>query len=132
MRCRSSNRDFTTKTPLKQNQFGFVVGGPVLLPKIYDGRNHTFWLVSYNGGRRATGSYGVTQMPRRRKAGRLRHVADAAIRSADQRVTPGGSVPVSRTPFAGNQIPLSRSRPERQSHQVWQTPNVPCQTPCNN
>ena len=54
---------FHTKTPLKQNQFGFVTGGPVFLPKLYDGRNRTFFFVSYNGGRRATGSYGVTQMP---------------------------------------------------------------------
>jgi hypothetical protein len=37
--------------PLRQNQFGFVAGGPVYLPKIYDGRNKTFWLVNYEGSR---------------------------------------------------------------------------------
>ena len=26
---------------LRQNQFGFVVGGPVYIPKLYDGRNKT-------------------------------------------------------------------------------------------
>ena len=25
--------------PLKQNQYGFTIGGPVLIPKFYNGRN---------------------------------------------------------------------------------------------
>jgi hypothetical protein len=29
--------------PLKQNQFGYSLGGPVILPKIYNGRNRTFF-----------------------------------------------------------------------------------------
>ncbi len=125
---------FHTKTPLKQNQFGFVVGGPVLLPKIYDGRNHTFWLVSYNGGRRATGSYGVTQMPTAaEKQGDFGTWPTQLFDPLTSVVTPGGSVPVSRTPFAGNQIPLSRFAPQSANLiKFWQTPNVPCQTPCNN
>ena len=35
---------------LDQKQFGFVVGGPVMLPG-YDGRNRTFFLVNYEGTR---------------------------------------------------------------------------------
>ncbi len=31
------------KDALRRNQFGFVVSGPVSIPKIYDGRNKTFW-----------------------------------------------------------------------------------------
>ncbi len=34
---------------LRQNDFGFTVGGPVRLPKVYDGRNRTFFFVSYEG-----------------------------------------------------------------------------------
>lgn len=34
---------------LRQNDFGFTTGGPVLLPKLYDGRNRTFFFVSYEG-----------------------------------------------------------------------------------
>lgn len=34
---------------LRQNDFGFTAGGPVLLPKIYDGKNRTFFFVSYEG-----------------------------------------------------------------------------------
>jgi Carboxypeptidase regulatory-like domain len=37
------------KPALRQNDFGFVLGGPVLLPHIYNGRNRTFFIVSYEG-----------------------------------------------------------------------------------
>ncbi|HYP07167.1 MAG TPA: carboxypeptidase-like regulatory domain-containing protein [Bryobacteraceae bacterium] len=39
------------RNKLRQNQPGFVVGGPVVLPKLYNGRNKTFWLVNYEGRR---------------------------------------------------------------------------------
>jgi len=52
------NDAFDAKAPfqqtlpeLRQNQFGFVVGGPVYIPKVYDGRNKTFFLVNYEGWR---------------------------------------------------------------------------------
>ncbi|MFL6464971.1 MAG: carboxypeptidase regulatory-like domain-containing protein, partial [Bryobacteraceae bacterium] len=37
------------KAPLRQNQFGFVVGGPVFIPKLYNGRNRTFFMADYEG-----------------------------------------------------------------------------------
>jgi hypothetical protein len=40
------------KTALRQNQFGFTVGGPVMIPKLYDGRNRTFFMFNYEGRRR--------------------------------------------------------------------------------
>ena len=43
--------DKTAPAPLlDQKQFGFVVGGPVMVPG-YDGRNRTFFLVNYEGTR---------------------------------------------------------------------------------
>jgi outer membrane receptor protein involved in Fe transport len=43
---------FQSKIPeLRQNQFGFVLGGPIYIPKLYDGRNRTFFLVNYEGWR---------------------------------------------------------------------------------
>src|SRR5919202_1174130 len=36
----------TTPT-LKMNDFGFFVGGPILLPKLYNGRDKTFFFASY-------------------------------------------------------------------------------------
>jgi len=39
------------KPVLKQHDFGFTVGGPAYLPKLYDGRNKTFFFFSYEGFR---------------------------------------------------------------------------------
>ena len=39
-------------TPVnRQNEFGFALGGPVLIPKVYDGRNKSFFHVVYSGFR---------------------------------------------------------------------------------
>jgi hypothetical protein len=37
----------TSSTPFKQNQFGGTFGGPVVLPKLYNGRNKTFFFAAY-------------------------------------------------------------------------------------
>jgi hypothetical protein len=37
--------------PLKQNQYGFTLGGPVSIPKIYNGKNRTFFFASWMGER---------------------------------------------------------------------------------
>ena len=37
------------KAPLKQNEFGGNFGGPVRLPKLYNGRDKTFFFVDYTG-----------------------------------------------------------------------------------
>ncbi len=34
---------------LRQNDFGGIVGGPVVIPALYNGRNKTFFFVSYEG-----------------------------------------------------------------------------------
>jgi hypothetical protein len=46
----------TTIPTLRQNQFGYVAGGPVYIPKLYDGRNKTFWLANYEGWRITDGA----------------------------------------------------------------------------
>ena len=45
-----------TKPVYKQNDFGVTVGGPVWLPKIYNGRNRTFFFFSYEGFRNRVGA----------------------------------------------------------------------------
>jgi hypothetical protein len=37
------------KAPLKQNEFGGTFGGPVWIPKLYNGRDKTFFFVDYTG-----------------------------------------------------------------------------------
>ncbi len=38
-------------TPFRNNDFGFTLGGPVFLPKIYHGQNRTFFFANYEGTR---------------------------------------------------------------------------------
>jgi hypothetical protein len=45
----------------KQNEWGFVVGGPVVLPHLYNGRNKTFFLATYGGYRYRTAPGGGIQ-----------------------------------------------------------------------
>ena len=40
----------------RQNDFGFTAAGPVYIPKLYDGRNKTFFFVSYEGFRNRVGA----------------------------------------------------------------------------
>ncbi len=47
----------TGKTPVdQQNEFGFSVGGPVSIPKVYDGRNKTFFFFNFDGWRTVAGN----------------------------------------------------------------------------
>jgi hypothetical protein len=39
----------TGKPAFRQNQWGMVLGGPVKIPGVYDGRNKSFWLFNYEG-----------------------------------------------------------------------------------
>jgi outer membrane receptor protein involved in Fe transport len=57
--------DDTGKANIKKvNTFGFEVGGPAYLPKIYDGRNKTFWDVTYEGyKKRGAGRSVIARVP---------------------------------------------------------------------
>ncbi len=46
----------TSNPVLKLNQFGFVASGPVYIPKLYDGRNRSFWMANYEGWRMNNGT----------------------------------------------------------------------------
>ena len=53
----TSSRGTPTANPvLRQNQFGFVAGGPIYIPKVYDGRNKSFFMANYEGWRITNGA----------------------------------------------------------------------------
>jgi Carboxypeptidase regulatory-like domain len=100
-----SNASNTPRQPFKQNQFGFAVGGPVVIPKLYDGHNKTFFFGDYEGLRRRTSA-----------SSSLRDVPPMAFRNGDfssfnrkiydprtRRLNASGQVVA--TPFPNNQIP---------------------------
>ncbi len=57
------NRSSLGKPPLRYNQFGFTVGGPVWLPKIYNGRNRSFFFVNWEAIRYSTSAVTQTRVP---------------------------------------------------------------------
>jgi hypothetical protein len=67
-----SNAAGSPRQPFKQNQFGLTFGGPVVLPKLYNGRNKTFFFVDYEGLRRATSA-----------SSSLRDIPPVAFRTGD-------------------------------------------------
>ena len=44
------------RAPLRQNQFGASAGGPLSIPKLYNGKNRTFFFVAWEGYRYASKS----------------------------------------------------------------------------
>ena len=62
-RCRRAHFFDARKPPFRRNQFGFNIGGPVMLPHFgeggsplgYNGKNRTFFFFSYEGTRQRQG-----------------------------------------------------------------------------
>ena len=55
-----SNRAGKARQIYKQNDFGFTVGGPVWIPKLYHGKDKTFFFFSYEGFRNRNGATNFT------------------------------------------------------------------------
>lgn len=47
----------------QRNQYGGVIGGPLVIPKIYNGRDRTFWLFNYEGFKVRSGSTVISTIP---------------------------------------------------------------------
>jgi len=58
-------RDNFTNTAAKliRNEYGGTAGGPVFIPKVYNGKNKTFWFFSYEGYKQRTGSFANYKVP---------------------------------------------------------------------
>jgi hypothetical protein len=52
-----------TRNPLRQNQFGVTSGGPIIIPKLYNGRNRTFFFFAYEGFRQSQSAQNITLTP---------------------------------------------------------------------
>lgn len=121
--------------PFKFNQFGGSIGGPVAIPKIYNGRNKTFFFVNVESVRFVQGVTFIGTVPRAAELTgdfpNVRNAAGALITIYDPATTapnPNGSGSV-RQPFPGNRIPLDRIDPvARNVAKFFPAPNA---TPVN-
>jgi len=100
------------------NMFAITNGGPVYIPKIYDGRNRTFYFFSYGGARYRIGNRSFTQVP----TPEFRQGDFSALLGSINIVDP-----VTGMPFPGNRIPASRisSVSKNMQDQVYPDPNRP-------
>jgi hypothetical protein len=57
------NSNNIAKGELRQNQFGFTAGGPVIIPKVFNGRNKLFFFGDYEGLRRVQGTVLTGSVP---------------------------------------------------------------------
>jgi hypothetical protein len=87
----------TTVDPLERNQFGFVAGGPIVLPGLYNGKDKLFGMVSYEGTRRRQSVTTTTLVPTlKERAGDFSGLAATIVD------------PFTKIPFPGNVIPADR------------------------
>ncbi len=113
------------KQQIRQNQYGFVVNGPVVLPKLYNGKDKTFFMFNFEGRKR-----------------RLPGAAESALVPTEEfrngdfsqllRIpTPVQLVdPLNGTPFAGNILPASRiTNTAKSLLPFWEKPQVAVANP---
>jgi len=105
-----ANLQNTGKVPFRQNQYGVAVGGPVIVPKLYHGREKTFWFFNWEGYRSRRGSTNISSFPTAdERTGNLSVIPQTIYDPLTGVAGPGGTIV--RQPFAGNIIPTNRISP---------------------
>ncbi len=99
----ANNRAGRPRPKTRLNEQGLGVGGPIWIPKLYDGRNKSFFFLTYTRRRQPAGvSTAISTVPTAAmKTGDLTETGRAIY---DPATTSGNT----RQPFAGNRIPSSR------------------------
>jgi hypothetical protein len=108
----------TTRPPFKFNQFGFTLGGPIIIPKVYNGKNRTFFFFNYEGFQQRRAATQVVTIPNAAwKAGNLASNLNGQTPlppifdpyTERQTGVDAQGLPIyGRQPFPNNQIPTNR------------------------
>ncbi len=101
-----------TKPPGRAHYYASHIAGPLLLPKIYNGRNRTFFLFSYDGYTTPGARILVPNVP----TVRFRQGDFSRLFDARGVLTPVRD-PLNSQPFAGNVIPAARLNATAQAFQ---------------
>jgi hypothetical protein len=108
------NNFFTNKNRLRApvthyNQFGGTAGGPLLLPRVFDGRNRVFWFFAFEGMQLAQPNTAFMSVPTAaERSGDFSKILAAGTVLYDPYSAKLASSVVSRTAFANNKIPSTR------------------------
>ena len=108
-----NNKNNTAKPVYNDNRYGAAAGGPVYLPRVYDGRNRTFFFYAWQANK-----WGIPQSftrtvptaPQREGdfSSLLRLSNGSAYQIYDPATTAAAGNQFRRDPFPGNVIPKSR------------------------
>ncbi|MBL8295562.1 MAG: carboxypeptidase regulatory-like domain-containing protein, partial [Bryobacterales bacterium] len=91
------------------NTFGGSIGGPIVLPKIFNGRNHSFFYTNFEGSREGNAIDSILTVPTAKmRQGDFSEVSTAIYNPLSVRTVNG--VPT-RDPFPGNIVPPSLHDP---------------------
>jgi hypothetical protein len=109
----NTNRFGRQKGVFHDNVFGGTFGGPVRLPKIYDGKDKTFFFLNYEGTRRRTGNnVQLASVPTalERQGDFSQSVLDGGVpvQIFDPLTSRVDGTRVRREPFPGNRVPQTR------------------------
>ncbi|HKX30038.1 MAG TPA: TonB-dependent receptor [Blastocatellia bacterium] len=98
--------------PFKRNQYGLTVGGPVMLPKLYQGRDRLFFLFNWEGLRERKALTQLINVPLTAERNGNFSQSGVTIYDPDTRVFDAdGKVIRAPTPFPDNRIPDNRINP---------------------
>jgi hypothetical protein len=108
--------DFYQKPPhLVRNEFGASLGGPIMVPKVYRGRDRTFFFFAWEGIRQRAASTRSTAVPTAAmRQGDFLGLVDNQNRRFtlyDPLSTASAPGTWTRTPFLNNAMPVSRMSP---------------------
>ncbi|HZT30514.1 MAG TPA: carboxypeptidase regulatory-like domain-containing protein [Bryobacteraceae bacterium] len=113
------------KNLLRQNQYGGVFSGPLIIPKVYNGKDRTFFMFDYEGRKlRQPNQVGQQNAPTDAfENGDLSALLNRRGPSGNPLPSVQVIDPITGIPFANNQIPASRISPAAKSlFQFWPKP----------
>ncbi len=104
------------------NTFGGSIGGPISLPKIFSGRNHSFFYTNFEGSREGNAIDSILNVPTAKmRQGDFSEVPNAIYDPFSVRTVAGSPV---RDPYPGNVLPVSAQDPVgRNIITYYPTPN---------
>jgi hypothetical protein len=115
-----SNRSGLKKAKFHQDTYGGTIGGPVMLPKVYRGRDRTFFFFDYEGTQLRQGGNTASIVPTVAQRGgdfsQTFNTKGQLITIYDPASTVlGSNGKYTRTPFTGNVIPKNQLDPVAQN-----------------
>ena len=116
-----NNRNGVSRAAFQRNQFGGSIGGPISIPKLYNGKNRTFFFFAEQSNRQRSASTAQGTVPLdawrqgdfsdlRNGSGQLITIYDPLTTFCESACGTPSAV-YARQAFAGNRIPLERFDP---------------------